>query len=551
VRKAVEAGCEAADACKRGLAYVWLHYVYEPICYRRRAKEVRSWVEDTAEATPSSALSRLTASRSLNDLDEAVTEARSRPFRARLPTSGADFFAPKAVNRRPQASEVRRTVPERRKALRDALEEWRATLLGLNDGPPWRRRLCRWRARPWRQHYFSRVPLEVRRSDVFDSCVDRLLAATAAEVLSGIHVRFVADDGSPELGVDSGGLTREFLDMALRSLVEGALPRPDAAEAGKEQRQGSHKACLEDSKLPGRGEPMFREQADNTLMLRRCGRPDAVYFALGRLVAAALVHASYGGVALPIVFNDCLLKYMVGQPIAAADVRRRDPIYFKNRMEALLEPEGLEAMCAALGADRLVFESDSGAELLPGGSMVEVTPQNVSEYIELISEDYLCGSVRVQLSHFLAGFHCVVPKEILNRCGITFADLGMLLSGVAELSVAECASAVERAAGVPERVAERVAGWFWEVLHAWPQEERSSLLAFATGCSRLPAVGFEGLDPPFQVEVVPLEGLRGQLPTAHTCKHAVTLPAYASKAQLAAKLSLAASEGTGTGFDLR
>jgi hypothetical protein len=205
----------------------------------------------------------------------------------------------------------------------------------------------------------------------------------------------------------------------------------------------------------------------------------------------------------------------------------------------------------ALCLDNLVFEEE-GVELIPNGSEVAVTPENVEKYIALLSEEYVCGQVRVELSEFLAGFHSIIPEKLLHDCGIGFSSLGTLLSGVPELDVGLWKQhAALHPAGVEHAVAAQVADWLWATLSAWPEEERSAALAFATGCSRLPAVGFAKLDPPFTVEVVPcLAQAAAPLPTAHTCFNCISLPAYSSQEVLVEKLELATREGSG-GFALR
>lgn len=44
-----------------------------------------------------------------------------------------------------------------------------------------------------------------------------------------------------------------------------------------------------------------------------------------------------------------------------------------------------------------------------------------------------------------------------------------------------------------------IRGWFWSVVRSLTKEERSLLLQFATGRSRLPVGGFAALPLPFQV----------------------------------------------------
>lgn len=406
---------------------------------------------------------------------------------------------------------------------------------------------------PEKRHYFARVPLEALRDAAFDSTMESLLAARPEQLLAGLHVRFMsrreggdghADAVDVEAGVDSGGLTREYLELVMRQLVDDSTTAgsPRSRCPGNSTRPRYHRAAS----VPGLGQPMFGEQEDHSLALIPSSRPPAVYFALGRFIATALVHASYGDAALPFPLDDCLLKHLVGQPITAVDVRIRDPVYFRHRIQELLKPGGIEAVASALCLDSLTFVEDD-RELVPAGTSRAVTAENVEEYIELLSEEHICGSVRTELSEFLAGFHGVVPRALLSSCGITFAFLGVLLGGVPELDIrAWRRHADVQPHGVNEATAKSVATWFWTTLEAWPHEERSALLAFATGCSRLPAVGFERLNPPFTVTVVPCTG---QLPTAHTCFNALTLPAYRSADELASKLALAVHEGA-AGFSL-
>ena len=46
-------------------------------------------------------------------------------------------------------------------------------------------------------------------------------------------------------------------------------------------------------------------------------------------------------------------------------------------------------------------------------------------------------------------------------------------------------------------------GWFWRLIDEMSGIEKSKLLMFCTGTSRLPSGGFGGLDPKFTINVVP------------------------------------------------
>lgn len=522
--QAADEACKNMLKVKRGLAFVYLHYIYWPLRFRWKQREVHQFLMRKRKSTSTFTM----------DLEESVANAEAHPFHALLPDGR--HFVEAVLAAAPEAKEVQRTLPAKRQMLRKVLVEWQQA---LTITP--RIDCCG----KYRRRYFSRAPLWVRRNVIFDDAVDAFLAAKRTQLLSGVHVRFIGADGQPELGVDSGGLSREFFELALKEITrEHHFSHMDRPDPDSSPVHGASEPLVE-----GFGEPMFCQQDDKALMVVASSRPLAVYFALGRLLATALVHASHGDAALPLGLNDCLLKNIVGQPITAADVRRRDPVYYENRINTLLKPGGIELMASILCIDTLTFQEE-GVELKPGGAGVEVNETNVEEYVALLSEHYVCDTVRKQLSHVIAGFEDIIPREILRRCSIGFADLGMLLSGVPSLDVDEWrTSAHVRAAGVDEELAWSTSEWLWEVLKSWEQEELALLLAFATGCSRLPAVGFGGLDPPFQVEVVPLDST-GHLPTSHTCMNSLTLPAYESCQELAAKLSLAVREGAGS-FDLR
>jgi len=510
-------------SARRGLAYVWLHFFYEPLIYRRRVQAAHEFLAGRSR------------SQLISDVEDAINSAEAKPFRAVLRD---DFW-----HQQDTQVETRDTLMQRRLLLRAELElqlqrqQWKESSSGRGFAAV----SCSFRLRvdPKQRHYFGKVPLEVKRGSAFDSAVEAILAAKPSHLLSGVHVRFHESGGFAEAGVDSGGLTREFFELAIKELSDASQPsRPT-----RQQRQ--QPTFRRSVSVEGIGEPMFCQQADGSLMLAPSSRPPAVYFALGRLVGVALVHASYGDSALPLPLSDTLLKCMVGTPITAADVRKRDPIYYKNRIEAVLSVQGRHMVTAALMEEKLLFV-EGGRELKPGGAAEEVTDANVMEYVALLSEDYVCGDVRTEISEFLAGFHDIVPRKLLQQVGLSWVQLGNLLSGVDHVDIEAWRRYSQvRAAGVAEEEALGVANIFWDTLEHWPAVERSAVLAFASGCSRLPACGFALLDPPFTVEVTPRSG---KLPTSHTCFNTITLPAYAQEV-LEKKLAFAIHE-CATGFAL-
>ncbi|KAH0146362.1 E3 ubiquitin-protein ligase pub1, partial [Aureobasidium melanogenum] len=90
---------------------------------------------------------------------------------------------------------------------------------------------------------------------------------------------------------------------------------------------------------------------------------------------------------------------------------------------------------------------------------------------------------------------------------------------------------------------------FWKCIRTWDSEQKSRLLQFATGTSRIPVNGFkdlQGSDGPrrFTIEK---SGEEGQLPKSHTCFNRLDLPPYKTYEALNAKLLWAVEETVGFG----
>merc|ERR1711957_230487 len=119
-------------------------------------------------------------------------------------------------------------------------------------------------------------------------------------------------------------------------------------------------------------------------------------------------------------------------------------------------------------------------------------------------------------------------------------QLNVMITGVQELDVQEWRRHTES-------VRSEVIEWFWAVVGEFTSEQRSLLLAFATGSSRLPPGGFPKLDPKFKLQVVEETG--DHLPHSHTCFNQLMLPTYTSSEQLKSKLlHVVSMDNVGFGF---
>eukprot|EP00929_Paragymnodinium_shiwhaense_P085388 TRINITY_DN45797_c1_g2_i1.p1 TRINITY_DN45797_c1_g2~~TRINITY_DN45797_c1_g2_i1.p1 ORF type:complete len:629 (-),score=153.65 TRINITY_DN45797_c1_g2_i1:104-1990(-) len=441
-------------------------------------------------------------------LDEIVQWSVEHPFYAELEES----FGRRSSSFRPSILRgISRTLTmnwsqERAKSLLEKqrrLNEERRQEERLNFGGPAR--------------IPDRLRINLRRETLWEDTRDFLLSHGSHEFLTErLYVEFES-----EVAVDLGGVTKDWFDSVARHLTEDA----QSGSAGS----------------------IFVEAPDGTLMPRPVEDPSEQgqrfrdLVAVGRFTALAILQE----VALPLSLSLVSCKLLLRQAVGERDVRQVDPQFYRGRVEQVLREGGPAELAAVLG-EPLTFMSaptelrQEPEELKLGGAAIEVTEANKVEYVQLLCETYLCGSVRRELQCMLQGFWELLPPALLAESQVKPRELAMMISGFQELDPDDWREHSRRDEG-------EIHDWFWEVVKEMSQEERCMLLHFATGSSRLPLGGFQDLDPVFKVDVSPSND-SDHLPHAHTCFNQLVLMDYKSKEQLQAKLLLAVKQGAGFGF---
>lgn len=73
------------------------------------------------------------------------------------------------------------------------------------------------------------------------------------------------------------------------------------------------------------------------------------------------------------------------------------------------------------------FGVEDTVELVHGGCDLFVTEENKLEYVQLVAEYIMVGCIRPQLNNLVAGFHDIVPVELLKQ--FTEEEIDQLISG--------------------------------------------------------------------------------------------------------------------------
>lgn len=121
--------------------------------------------------------------------------------------------------------------------------------------------------------------------------------------------------------------------------------------------------------------------------------------------------------------------------------------------------------------------------------------------------------VEEQFNAFITGFNELIPADLVNV--FDERELELLIGGIADIDVDDWKKHTDYR-GYQE--GDEVIQNFWKVIRLWDAEQKSRLLQFATGTSRIPVNGFkdlQGSDGPrrFTIEKA---GEINALPKSHT-----------------------------------
>lgn len=74
-------------------------------------------------------------------------------------------------------------------------------------------------------------------------------------------------------------------------------------------------------------------------------------------------------------------------------------------------------------------------DLKENGSEIDVTNENIGEYVELVLKHRLLGRMRDQLTAFLVGFYDVIPEALLSV--FDFQELELLMCGLPQIDLSD------------------------------------------------------------------------------------------------------------------
>ncbi|KAI1439240.1 HECT-domain-containing protein [Xylaria sp. CBS 124048] len=373
-----------------------------------------------------------------------------------------------------------------------------------------RRKLIYFRSQPAMRILSGQCHIKVRRSHIFEDSFAEISRQSATDLKKRLMIKFDGEDG-----LDYGGLSREFFFLLSHEMFNPFY-------------------CL------------FEYSAHDNYTLQinpHSGiNPEHLnYFKfIGRVVGLAIFHRRF----LDAFFIGALYKMMLGKAVQLADMEGVDADFHRS-LQWMLDNDisgGILEQTFSTEDER--FGVMTVEDLIPNGRNIDVTNDNKKEYVDLMVKWRIEKRIAEQFQAFKDGFQELIPHDLINV--FDERELELLIGGIAEIDVDDWKKHTDYR-GYTEN--DEVIQFFWQTIRGWDGEQKSRLLQFATGTSRIPVNGFkdlQGSDGPrrFTIEKA---GDLGNLPKAHTCFNRLDLPSYKTLEQLQNKLTIAVEETMGFG----
>ncbi|CAM1501062.1 Fc.00g102240.m01.CDS01 [Cosmosporella sp. VM-42] len=373
-----------------------------------------------------------------------------------------------------------------------------------------RRKLIYFRSQPAMRILSGQCHIKVRRSHIFEDSFAEITRQSATDLKKRLMIKFDGEDG-----LDYGGLSREFFFLLSHEMFNPFY-------------------CL------------FEYSAHDNYTLQinpHSGiNPEHLnYFKfIGRVVGLAIFHRRF----LDAFFIGALYKMVLGKAVALADMEGVDADFHRS-LQWMLDNDisgGILEQTFSTEDER--FGVMTTEDLIPNGRNIDVTNENKKEYVDLMVKWRIEKRIAEQFQAFKEGFQELIPQELINV--FDERELELLIGGIAEIDVDDWKKHTDYR-GYTE--SDEVVQNFWQTVRSWDGEQKSRLLQFTTGTSRIPVNGFkdlQGSDGPrrFTIEKA---GEITNLPKAHTCFNRLDLPPYKNLEMLQGKLTIAVEETMGFG----
>ena len=177
-----------------------------------------------------------------------------------------------------------------------------------------------------------------------------------------------------------------------------------------------------------------------------------------------------------------LYKHLLGWPVTFEDLELVDEDIYKNMKNLMNYTEDeLEYSCLDFTVTEEVMGGRETINLIPNGAEVDVTVENLPEYLEANLKYRLLDKIKPQLTEMMLGFFDVIPEPLMTV--FDFQELELLMCGLPTIDIDDWkANTLYTGEYDGTNGDNKWCQWFWEIVETdFDQELRARLLQFVTG----------------------------------------------------------------------
>lgn len=267
---------------------------------------------------------------------------------------------------------------------------------------------------------------------------------------------------------------------------------------------------------------------------------------LGQLLARSMIDDR----VMDLPLSMPLYKLLLGEPLSDRDIEAVYPALAATlqKLEAVLA--GLDSTVNGASIEDLTldftFPGLPDLELKPGGASIDVTRENLPEYVLLVKRMLVVDGIRAQVEALRSGISSVFDVSHLRA--FNTAELDALVNGDKEqpFTMDMLREHVKCDHGFTQN--SHAVKLLFEVLCEFTPAEQRDFVMFVTGAPRLPVGGLAALHPSLTiVRRPPSEGCVADetLPSVSTCFFFLKMPDFSSKEIMKKQIVTAMSEGQG------
>jgi ubiquitin-protein ligase E3 C len=299
----------------------------------------------------------------------------------------------------------------------------------------------------------------IKRDNILADAFENLSGLSKTGWKSPFHIQMVDQFGMPEVGIDGGGLTKEFLTAVVKEAFD-----------------------------PSSG--LFMETPDRLLFPSTASSATSrldYYEFLGSIVGKCL----YENVLIDVEFAPFFLLRWFGRHAYLDDLPSLDREIYSGLVFLKHYQGDFDDLTLTFSTS-----GDSEVDLKPNGRNIPVTYQNRLEYIQLVANYRLNVSIHRQATAFVRGLSDLIDVKWLVM--FNQKELQTLVGGAEGKSID--VDELERYTVLGGfRDGDKTVNLFWEVMKEFKEADKRKVLKFVTSVERPPLLGFKELSPKFSI----------------------------------------------------